>query len=276
MKPIFLVLLVATSAYAAPSVTINQYSDNEIPRDIDDGKASSVISRAWDYVDDTDKSIAILNVQEILKDMASQGDYASQASAVAQTAGIIAHLSAGIPGDACAAANSMGSVISLSLTPANVYKLQDNIDGIHTKRIFTLVNLIARAYKNTAHVPNSITKKDFYRKITAELKTSIRNGDIDAYITEMLGDRYPKTVGKVLIEKRGAIVFETHLNRELERISNDAQWCFRGNDYYKPCNNTVFIHIMLVLIVFALMMLAIIFIFSKINENRNAYKRMCE
>ncbi|XP_028029832.1 fibroin light chain [Bombyx mandarina] len=109
MKPIFLVLLVATSAYAAPSVTINQYSDNEIPRDIDDGKASSVISRAWDYVDDTDKSIAILNVQEILKDMASQGDYASQASAVAQTAGIIAHLSAGIPGDACAAANVINS-----------------------------------------------------------------------------------------------------------------------------------------------------------------------
>lgn len=171
---------------------------------------------------------------------------------------------------------SMGSVISLSLTPANVYKLQDNIDGIHTKRIFTLVNLLARAYKNTAHVSNSIMKKDFYRKIRAELKTSIRNGDIVVYITEMLGDRYPKTVGKVSIEKRGAIVFETHLNRELERISNDAQWCFRGNDYYKPCNNTEFIHIMLVLIVFALMMLATLFIFSKINENRNAYKRMCE
>ncbi|KAG6456737.1 hypothetical protein O3G_MSEX009920 [Manduca sexta] len=97
MKPIVLVLFVAAGAFAAPSVVLNEYSENELPR------SNSLTERAFGLIDGGDVNIHILNLQAVLKDL-SERDPRSQALAFGQTLGVLVDLATGIPGDSCASA----------------------------------------------------------------------------------------------------------------------------------------------------------------------------
>ncbi|KAG6456738.1 hypothetical protein O3G_MSEX009920 [Manduca sexta] len=82
MKPIVLVLFVAAGAFAAPSVVLNEYSENELPR------SNSLTERAFGLIDGGDVNIHILNLQAVLKDL-SERDPRSQALAFGQTLGVL-------------------------------------------------------------------------------------------------------------------------------------------------------------------------------------------
>nr|BAB39501.1 fibroin L-chain [Dendrolimus spectabilis] len=107
MRPIVLVLLFATSALAAPSVLLKQYSENEVAPTKDNGKqvSSYLTDRTFDLFDGGDNNIYILNAMQLMNDFANSGDSYSQARALAQTIATAIDLSSGIPGDACASAD---------------------------------------------------------------------------------------------------------------------------------------------------------------------------
>ncbi|XP_013148799.1 PREDICTED: fibroin light chain-like [Papilio polytes] len=113
MLPITLVLLVVTSVFAAPSVTVTQYNVNDIPPVADNGKPSSSIENAFDVLSDGgDTNIYILTIRQILNDLANQSDPKSQALAVGQAIAILGELVYGNPGDACAAAELVNAYTS--------------------------------------------------------------------------------------------------------------------------------------------------------------------
>ncbi|XP_061717062.1 LOW QUALITY PROTEIN: fibroin light chain-like [Cydia pomonella] len=133
-----LVLLVASSAFAAPSVSVSQYGINEIAPVRDNGRlvSSYVTDRSFEIVDGGDTNIYILTVQQILNDLANQNDAASQALAVSQTLAALGELATGIPGDSCEAAAVANAVASgnagaIRQAVANfVGRLQSSIDLI--------------------------------------------------------------------------------------------------------------------------------------------------
>ncbi|XP_068622931.1 fibroin light chain-like [Battus philenor] len=137
MLPFILVLLVATSAYAAPSVVISQYNVDEIPPVANNGKPSSAIENAFDVlVDGGETNIYILTVRQILNDLANQPDPCSQALAVGQAIAILGELAYGNPGDACSAAELVNAYVSgnkASLRTALLKYIENqasNIDAI--------------------------------------------------------------------------------------------------------------------------------------------------
>ncbi|XP_014355181.2 fibroin light chain [Papilio machaon] len=113
MLPITLILLVVTSAFAAPSVTVTQYNANDIPPVPDNGKPSSSIENAFSVLnDDGDSNIYILTIRQILNDMANQADSKSQSLAVGQAIALLGELVYGSPGDACTAAELINAYTS--------------------------------------------------------------------------------------------------------------------------------------------------------------------
>ncbi|XP_075982055.1 fibroin light chain-like [Anticarsia gemmatalis] len=106
MLPIVLVLLVATSALAAPSVQLTQGSINDIAPAKSNGRlvGGYLSDRAFELVDGGDTNVYILTSQQIINDLANQNSPFSQALAVGQTLAILSQLATGIPGDSCAAA----------------------------------------------------------------------------------------------------------------------------------------------------------------------------
>ncbi|PZC80124.1 hypothetical protein B5X24_HaOG215346 [Helicoverpa armigera] len=140
MLPIVLVLLVATSALAAPGVNLSIRNVNEVvPPKHNGGIVSAFLTnQAFEIVDGGDTATYVLNLQQVIDDLANQGDKSSQALAAGQAIAILGALSTGIPGDACAPANFINAYVS-SLRSGNsvgpalakfVNVLKQNIDQI--------------------------------------------------------------------------------------------------------------------------------------------------
>ncbi|KAI8441080.1 hypothetical protein MSG28_009344 [Choristoneura fumiferana] len=112
-----LVLLVASSAFAAPSVSVSQYGINEVAPARDSGRlvSSYLTDRSFELVDGGDTNIYILTIEQILNDLANQNDARSQAMAVSQTIAALGELATGVPGDACEAAALANAVASGNL-----------------------------------------------------------------------------------------------------------------------------------------------------------------
>ncbi|KPJ01426.1 Fibroin light chain [Papilio xuthus] len=176
MLPITIILLVVTSAFAAPSVTVTQYNANDIPPVPDNGKPSSSIENAFDVLSDGgDTNIYILTIRQILNDLANQSDSKSQALAVGQAIAILGELAYGNPGDACAAAElvnaytsgnkaatraalgnfiqslvaNIDSLVQLILNPNSVrysFKLQDAVAISKRQRIILVLCLYNEEY----------------------------------------------------------------------------------------------------------------------------------
>ncbi|XP_026751556.2 fibroin light chain [Galleria mellonella] len=139
MLPFVLVLLVATSALAAPSVVISQDNINNIAPAVGNGRpiSSALIDRAFEIVDGGDTNIYILTIQQILNDLADQPDGLSQSLAVTQAVAALGELATGVPGNSCEAAavidayaNSVrtGDNSALSIAVANyINRLSSNI-----------------------------------------------------------------------------------------------------------------------------------------------------
>nr|WDD44667.1 fibroin light chain [Ephestia kuehniella] len=103
MLPIVLVLFVAAGSLAAPSVSIIQAGINEVSRLPDDGRPVNnyVIDSAFEAYDGGDTNIYILTIQQILNDLAQNGDPDSQGLAVGTAIATLGELAPGTPGDAC-------------------------------------------------------------------------------------------------------------------------------------------------------------------------------
>ncbi|CAK1589228.1 unnamed protein product [Parnassius mnemosyne] len=138
MLPIVLILSLASSAFAAISLTdVNVYDVDEIPPVPDNGLPSSAIENAFDILfDGGATSIYFQNNYQIIKDLANQRDVNSQALAVGQAIALFGELSYGIPGDACAAANFINAYVSgnkaalRSALDAYVQNLVRNVDAL--------------------------------------------------------------------------------------------------------------------------------------------------
>uniref|UniRef100_A0A2A4JXS4 Fibroin light chain n=1 Tax=Heliothis virescens TaxID=7102 RepID=A0A2A4JXS4_HELVI len=114
MLPIVLVLLVATSALAAPGVNLSIRNVNEVVPPRHNGRAVSAFltNQAFENIDGGDTVPYVLNFQQVVDDLANQGDKSSQALAAGQVIAILGSLSTGIPGDACAPANFIDSYVA--------------------------------------------------------------------------------------------------------------------------------------------------------------------
>ncbi|XP_050355702.1 fibroin light chain-like [Nymphalis io] len=107
MLPVALVLFVAQSAFAAPSVVGVQFKDfNEIAPVPDNGNlvSSFVTDGSFGYIDGGDTPLYAQMLIQSINDLANRRDSASQAAAVVQTISTIGELANGVPGDACEAA----------------------------------------------------------------------------------------------------------------------------------------------------------------------------
>ncbi|KAJ0172750.1 hypothetical protein K1T71_011889 [Dendrolimus kikuchii] len=151
MRPIVLVLLFATSAFAAPSVLLKQYSENEIAPTKDNGKqvSSYLTDRTFDLFDGGDTNIYILNAIQVVNDFANRGDSYSQARAVAQTIAAAIDLSSGIPGDACASAD-VSNAYSAAVRSGNLSGFRSALNR-YIKYIASNLDAIVRIANN----PNS-------------------------------------------------------------------------------------------------------------------------
>ncbi|KAM3966083.1 silk fibroin light chain [Aphomia sociella] len=147
-----LVLLVASSALAAPSVSITQENINNIAPVASNGRAVSsyLTDRAFEIVDGGDTNIYILTIQQILNDLANQPDSLSQNLAVVQTVAALGELATGTPGDSCEAAalvdayaNSVRSGSSAALGVAA---------GNYINRLLSSVNNIVQLANNPSSV----------------------------------------------------------------------------------------------------------------------------
>lgn len=132
MLPIVLVLLVASSALAAPSVNINQYSINEIaPRhDSGVGVSSALLDRLFELSDNAEMNIYTLSSIQVINDLADQPDPYSQAVAVAQAIAVLGQIGHGITGDSCAAASAINEYASGRGSRGYLTSLASSIDTI--------------------------------------------------------------------------------------------------------------------------------------------------
>ncbi|CAH2088083.1 unnamed protein product [Euphydryas editha] len=107
MLSIALILLVAQSAFAAPSsVDVNFYKINDIPSVRDNGElvSSYMTDRSFEYIDGGDVPLYAQMVMQTINDFANVPDPGTKATAAVQTIATMGELANGIPGDACEAA----------------------------------------------------------------------------------------------------------------------------------------------------------------------------
>ncbi|XP_047538919.1 fibroin light chain-like [Vanessa atalanta] len=107
MLPIVLVLFVAQSAFAAPSVVGVQFKNfNEVAPVRDNGKlvSSYLTDGTIAYIDGGDTPLYAQMMIQAINDMADTSDTSSWANAVIQTIATVGELANGVPGDACEAA----------------------------------------------------------------------------------------------------------------------------------------------------------------------------
>ncbi|XP_046970825.1 fibroin light chain-like [Vanessa cardui] len=107
MLPIVLVLFVAQSAFAAPSVVGVQFRNfNEVAPVPDNGKlvSSYITDGSIAYIDGGDTPLYAQMLIQSINDLADKSDTESQALAVMQNVATMGELSNGVPGDACEAA----------------------------------------------------------------------------------------------------------------------------------------------------------------------------
>ncbi|CAH1634850.1 unnamed protein product [Spodoptera littoralis] len=121
MLPVVLVLLVATSALAAPGAYLNIISIDEAipPKDSGRGVSAFRIDQATEISNEGEISAYLLTFAQTTKDLGNDADRVSQALAAAQTIAYLGTVSSGVPGDACAPADLINTVVSASRSGNN-------------------------------------------------------------------------------------------------------------------------------------------------------------
>ncbi|KAF9802887.1 hypothetical protein SFRURICE_015484 [Spodoptera frugiperda] len=121
MLPVVLVLLAATSALAAPGAYLNIIPIDEAiaPKDSGRGISAFRIDQATEITNEGEASAYLLTFAQIIKDLGNDGDRVSQALAAAQTIAYLGSVSSGVPGDACASADLINTVVSASRSGNN-------------------------------------------------------------------------------------------------------------------------------------------------------------
>ncbi|XP_063537787.1 fibroin light chain-like [Cydia strobilella] len=143
-----LVLLVASSAFAAPSVSVSQYGINEIAPVPDNGRlvSSYLTDRSFEILDGGETTVYTMTVQQIVNDLANQNDAASQALAVSQTIAFLGEVVTGRTGDPCEFAAVANAVAS-----GNAGAIKQAV-GNFIGRLQTSIDLIVQSANN----PNSL------------------------------------------------------------------------------------------------------------------------
>ncbi|XP_041969648.1 fibroin light chain-like [Aricia agestis] len=109
-----LVLLVATSAYALPAVSVIPYSINDIPATPDNGRLvnKAITKGAFEYVDTGDLGLYFTVMTEAINSLADLPDPSSQAAAVLQTIAGLGELAYGVAGNSCTSAAAINAHLS--------------------------------------------------------------------------------------------------------------------------------------------------------------------
>ncbi|XP_026331072.1 fibroin light chain-like [Hyposmocoma kahamanoa] len=146
MLPLVLVLFAASSALAAPSVSVTTSNINDIAPLLDNGAlvSSYLTDRAFELIDGGDTNIYILTLQQILNDLANQPDPRTQAVALAQTISVLGALGTGFTGFSCDAAAVINAAASGNGEAAAA--------RAYASRLASYVDVIAKLAVN----PNSV------------------------------------------------------------------------------------------------------------------------
>ncbi|CAH0719220.1 unnamed protein product, partial [Brenthis ino] len=143
-----LILLVAQSAFALPSVGVNFYNIDPNKPFKDNGQlvSSSITDGALQYIDGGDTPLYAQILIQIINDLANSGDKASQATAVLQTIVSIGELANGSPGDSCEAAAFINASAS-----GNIGEIRSTLTSF-AQRIISYMDIISQLVVN----PNAV------------------------------------------------------------------------------------------------------------------------